>query len=319
MFFAPNFLGDPNNFIPANPLQTPADIVPEWYFLPYYAILRSVPNKLLGVCMMFGSLLVLFVLPWLDTSPVRSARFRPIYRQLIWRLGRRGDRSWASAARTSRRASGSSSAGSRTLYYFLHFLVILPILGKLERPLPLPESISQPVLGATRRRTAARRRRGQADGESVMRPLRSLLAGVSSRSAWLRRASALRRFCRTRAMAQEEPTAASRNGASSACSAPSTSRPRSAGSRSIPMSAPTAIRCSTCTIATCRASAWTPSRSRRSPPASRCRLGWTTRAIRRTARRRRPASSIAVPEREGGPRRQQRRPAAGPVADRQRA
>ena len=79
VFFAPNILGDPNNFIPANPLQTPPDIVPEWYFLPFYAILRSVPNKLLGVCMMFGSILVLFVLPWLDTSPVRSARFRPIY------------------------------------------------------------------------------------------------------------------------------------------------------------------------------------------------------------------------------------------------
>src|SRR5476651_1927525 len=84
VFFAPNMLGDPNNFIPANPLQTPSDIVPEWYFLPYYAILRSVPNKLGGVCMMFGSILVLFVLPWLDTSPVRSARFRPIYRQVIW-------------------------------------------------------------------------------------------------------------------------------------------------------------------------------------------------------------------------------------------
>src|SRR5271163_3223778 len=84
VFFWPNFLGDPNNFIPANPLQTPSDIVPEWYFLPYYAILRSVPNKLGGVCMMLGSLIVLFVLPWLDTSKVRSARFRPIYRQLIF-------------------------------------------------------------------------------------------------------------------------------------------------------------------------------------------------------------------------------------------
>src|SRR5271157_2339546 len=84
LFFYPNFFNNPDNFIPANPLQTPAEIVPEWYFLPYYAILRSVPNKLGGVCMMFGSLLVLFVLPWLDTSPVRSARFRPIYRQVIW-------------------------------------------------------------------------------------------------------------------------------------------------------------------------------------------------------------------------------------------
>ena len=112
VFFAPNLLGDPNNFIPANPLQTPADIVPEWYFLPFYAILRSVPNKLLGVCMMFGSILVLFVLPWLDTSPVRSARFRPIYRQVIWLLVVVGDRPRRLSARTSRRASGCRSAGS---------------------------------------------------------------------------------------------------------------------------------------------------------------------------------------------------------------
>ena len=145
VFFYPNLLGDPNNFIPANPLVTPADIVPEWYFLPYYAILRSVPNKLLGVCMMFGSLLVLFVLPWLDTSRVRSARFRPIYRPLIFvwvasviLLGMCGAHKpegiWVILSRVA------------TLYYFAHFLVILPILGKLERPLALPESISQPVL-----------------------------------------------------------------------------------------------------------------------------------------------------------------------------
>ncbi len=145
VFFAPNYLGDVNNFIPANPLQTPADIVPEWYFLPYYAILRSVPNKLLGVCMMFGSLLVLFFLSWLDTSPVRSARFRPIYKQIIW--------VWVVAVIVLGICGAHKPEGiwvilSRvcTLYYFLHFLVILPILGKLERPLPLPESISQPVL-----------------------------------------------------------------------------------------------------------------------------------------------------------------------------
>jgi ubiquinol-cytochrome c reductase cytochrome b/c1 subunit len=147
VFFAPNYLGDPNNFIPANPLQTPADIVPEWYFLPYYAILRSVPNKLLGVCMMFGSLLVMFVLPWLDTSRVRSARFRPMFRWLIW--------VWVAAVIIlgvcgAHKPEGIWVVLSRvcTLYYFLHYLVILPILGKLERPLPLPESISQPVLGA---------------------------------------------------------------------------------------------------------------------------------------------------------------------------
>ena len=146
VFFAPNYLGDPNNFIPANPLQTPADIVPEWYFLPYYAILRSVPNKLLGVCMMFASILVMFVLPWLDTSRVRSARFRPIYRQIIW--------VWVAAVICLGVCGAHKPEGiwvilSRvcTLYYFLHYLVILPILGKLERPLPLPESISRPVLG----------------------------------------------------------------------------------------------------------------------------------------------------------------------------
>ncbi|MDR3538352.1 MAG: cytochrome b N-terminal domain-containing protein, partial [Acetobacteraceae bacterium] len=146
VFFAPNMLGDPNNFIPANPLQTPADIVPEWYFLPYYAILRSVPNKLLGVCLMFGSLLILFVLPWLDTSRVRSARFRPIYRQIIWL--------WVLAFVVLGYCGMNKPEGiyvilSRicTLYYFLHFLVILPLLGKLERPLPLPESISRAVTG----------------------------------------------------------------------------------------------------------------------------------------------------------------------------
>ena len=146
VFFAPNYLGDPNNFIPANPLQTPADIVPEWYFLPFYAILRSVPNKLGGVTLMFGSIIVLFVLPWLDTSPVRSARFRPLYRPFIFLLvlalivlgvvgAHRPEGIWVVLGRVS------------TTYYFLHFLVIMPLLGKLERPLPLPESISRSVTG----------------------------------------------------------------------------------------------------------------------------------------------------------------------------
>src|SRR5215472_2307493 len=75
-FYAPNFLGNPDNYIPANPMQTPAHIVPEWYLLPYYAILRSVPNKLLGVILAFGSIFILFIVPWFDASPVRSARFR---------------------------------------------------------------------------------------------------------------------------------------------------------------------------------------------------------------------------------------------------
>ena len=93
VFFWPNLLSHPDNYIPANPLQTPPHIVPEWYFLPFYAILRAitfdvlfVPAKLIGVILMFGSILVLFVLPWLDTSPVRSSRFRPIHKYVFWVL-----------------------------------------------------------------------------------------------------------------------------------------------------------------------------------------------------------------------------------------
>ena len=145
VFFAPDYLGHADNYIPANPLVTPAHIVPEWYFLPFYAILRSVPSKLGGVIMMFGSIAILFVLPWLDTSPVRSAKFRPIYRQLMFVFvavvvvlgiagGKPPEGVWVVVGRVC------------TAYYFLHFLVILPILGKLERPLPLPESIANPVL-----------------------------------------------------------------------------------------------------------------------------------------------------------------------------
>jgi ubiquinol-cytochrome c reductase cytochrome b subunit len=145
VFFAPNYLGHADNYIPANPLVTPPHIVPEWYFLPFYAILRSVPSKLGGVILMFGSIAILFVLPWLDTSPVRSAKFRPIYRILmmvfvvvVFLLGIVGGKPpegvWVIVGQLC------------TVYYFLHFLVILPILGKLERPLPLPESISRAVL-----------------------------------------------------------------------------------------------------------------------------------------------------------------------------
>ncbi len=145
VFFVPNMLNDPNNFIPANPLQTPPDIVPEWYFLPYYAILRSVPNKLLGVCMLFGSILLLLALPWLDTSKVRSARFRPVYKWLLliwvvwviilgWCGAHKPEGIWVILSRIG------------TLWYFAHLLVVLPLLGKLERTLPLPESISRPVL-----------------------------------------------------------------------------------------------------------------------------------------------------------------------------
>jgi ubiquinol-cytochrome c reductase cytochrome b subunit len=145
VFFAPDFFGSADNEIPANPLVTPSEIVPEWYLLPFYAILRSVPSKLGGVLMMFGSIGLLFVLPWLDTSPVRSCKFRPVYRWFLLLLliacltlgavgAHRPEGIWVILGRIG------------TIYYFAHFLVILPILGKLERPRPLPESISKPVM-----------------------------------------------------------------------------------------------------------------------------------------------------------------------------
>ncbi len=145
VFFAPNFLNHPDNYIPANPSVTPAHIVPEWYFLPFYAILRSVPDKLGGVVLMFGSIALLFVLPWLDTSPVRSTRFRPMYKPFLalfvvafFALGYVGGKppeGWNVVI-----------GQVATAYYFLHFLVVLPVLGKLEKPLPLPESIARPVI-----------------------------------------------------------------------------------------------------------------------------------------------------------------------------
>ncbi|WP_439817880.1 cytochrome b [Zavarzinia sp. CC-PAN008] len=147
VFFNPNALGHPDNYVPANPLVTPAHIVPEWYFLPFYAILRAVPDKLGGVLLMFASILLLFVLPWLDTSKVRSARFRPIYKQFFWLLaidvlvlG------WVGA----KPAEGWFIIIGRiaTIYYFAHFLVLLPLIGLFERPKPLPESISKAVLGS---------------------------------------------------------------------------------------------------------------------------------------------------------------------------
>jgi len=145
VFFAPNLFGEPDNYIPANPLVTPPHIVPEWYFLPYYAILRAIPNKLLGVIAMFGSILVLFIVPWLDTARVRSAKFRPTYRKFFWLLvidcivlgyvGANPPEGWF--VLVGRLA---------TFYYFFHFLILMPVLGLIERPLPLPQSISAPVL-----------------------------------------------------------------------------------------------------------------------------------------------------------------------------
>jgi quinol-cytochrome oxidoreductase complex cytochrome b subunit len=151
VFFAPNFFGEADNYIPANPLATPAEIVPEWYFLPFYAILRSVPDilfipaKLAGVIAMFGSIALLFVLPWLDTSPVRSAKFRPIFRIFFWLLIVDCIVLGICGAHPPEGIYVLVGRLSMT-WYFLHFVIILPVLGKLERPLPLPTSIAQAVL-----------------------------------------------------------------------------------------------------------------------------------------------------------------------------
>ena len=155
VFFFPNFMGHPDNYIPANPMVTPAHIVPEWYLLPFYAILRSVPDKLLGVVAMLSAILILAVLPWLDTSKIRSAVFRPLYKQFYWILvadvlilGYVG----------AMPAEGLYLLIARvaTAYYFAHFLIILPVLGWKEKTTPLPLSITEPVLGGSPNLAAAR-------------------------------------------------------------------------------------------------------------------------------------------------------------------
>ncbi len=154
VFFAPNALGHPDNYIPANPMSTPAHIVPEWYYWPFYAILRAftqdfffVPAKLMGVLAMFSAILMWFFLPWLDKSPVRSGTYRPLFKKFFWFglipcvlvLGYCGG---APAAEPFVMISQIAS-----IYYFMHFLVILPIVSLIERPDPLPFSITEAVLG----------------------------------------------------------------------------------------------------------------------------------------------------------------------------
>jgi len=136
VFFAPNYLGHTDNYIEANAMVTPSHIVPEWYFLPFYAILRSIPHKLGGVIAMFAALLVLLLLPYLNTSEVRSSSFRPIHRQFFWLLvldyfvlGWIG----GCAPETPYLEIGQLA----TFFYFFYFLFIVPILGILEKKLLL--------------------------------------------------------------------------------------------------------------------------------------------------------------------------------------
>ncbi len=162
VFFNPNALGDAVNYVPANPLVTPAHIVPEWYLLPFYAILRAVPDKLMGVILMFGAIAVIFLLPWLDTSKVRSMRYRPTARLYFFIfvfvalvLGYCGgqlpdDQVIPGVSGLMLIDSDINSfvwlSRFATLYYFAYFMIILPVLGLTETPRPVPESITDPVL-----------------------------------------------------------------------------------------------------------------------------------------------------------------------------
>ena len=146
VFYVPNYLNHSDNYIEANPLVTPQHIVPEWYYLPFYAILRSIPNKLLGVIAMFMAIVLLAFLPWLDTSKVKSANYRPMYKIAFWifavdtvLLG------WIG----SQPPQGATVWLGQifTAYYFFHLVILLPLLGFIETPLSLPASISETVLG----------------------------------------------------------------------------------------------------------------------------------------------------------------------------
>ncbi len=162
VFFMPNVLGHADNYIPADPLVTPAHIVPEWYLLPFYAILRAIPDKFGGVVAMFASIGVMFVLPWLDTSKVRSLRYRPMMRVFFfifvanafvlgWCGAMLPDAPVVPGMPSFVLLDGQLNSylwltRLATLYYFAFFLVIMPWVGLKEVPLPRPKSISEPVL-----------------------------------------------------------------------------------------------------------------------------------------------------------------------------
>ncbi|MDO1558279.1 cytochrome b/b6 [Brevundimonas sp. 2R-24] len=162
VFFNPNALGHADNYIPANPLQTPAHIVPEWYLLPFYAILRAIPDKFGGVIAMFGSIGVLFILPWLDTSKVRSMRYRPTMKLFFlifvavalllgWCGAQLPDAPVIPGLPSPVLFDGELNSylwltRLLTAYYFAFFLIIMPIVGLKETPLPVPASIAEPVL-----------------------------------------------------------------------------------------------------------------------------------------------------------------------------
>jgi ubiquinol-cytochrome c reductase cytochrome b subunit len=157
VFYIPNYLGHPDNYVEADSLKTPAKIVPEWYFLPFYAILRAVTfnigpidSKLGGVLAMFGAIAVLFFVPWLDTSKVRSAVYRPWYKVFFWLFAANAlFLGWLGA----KPADGMYVVLMQisTVIYFAFFLVAMPVLGLVETPRRLPNSITEAVLSAASR------------------------------------------------------------------------------------------------------------------------------------------------------------------------
>lgn len=131
VYFSPNTLGHPDNYIEANPLVTPAHIVPEWYFLPFYAVLRSIPDKLGGVLAMGLSIVILMFISLINFTDIRSSQFRPLYRKFYWLFvvdcfilgwigGKTPEYPYIQIGQLS------------TVYYFAYFIVILPLLGKFE-------------------------------------------------------------------------------------------------------------------------------------------------------------------------------------------
>jgi len=134
VFYFPNTLGHSDNYIPANPMQTPPSIVPEWYLLPYYAILRSIPNKLLGVVGMLASLLILLAMPILDTARVRGSQFRPLMRFSFWVFVT--DFFLLMYLGSQHAEEPYITIGAiATFVYFAWFLILVPVVGVIENTL----------------------------------------------------------------------------------------------------------------------------------------------------------------------------------------
>jgi quinol-cytochrome oxidoreductase complex cytochrome b subunit len=151
VFYIPDFLGHPDNYVKANPLVTPAHIVPEWYYLPFYAILRAIPNELIGVVAMFASILILFAMPWLDASRIRSLRFRPLSQFSVngLFLGYLGQKAPDDILLASFNVTDFSRVS--LAYYFGYFLVVMPLVSRMETTKPIPTSIAAAVLEANKK------------------------------------------------------------------------------------------------------------------------------------------------------------------------